>query len=813
MLDTLRQDVRYAARGLVRSPVFSLTAILSLAIGVGGTAAIYSLANSLLFSAPPGISDPDRVVNIGRTQNGSGFDNFSYPTFADYRARNSSFTGIAATVFEPTALSLRGPEGGEAIQGAFVSGNYFSVLGTQPALGRFFLAEEDQTPRTHAVVVLSNRFWRERFNGDSSIVSRAITLNGQPFTVVGVTRQGFNGSSITAPDVWVPMMAAPWLGGASVDMLTGARYASWLMAVGRLKPDVGLSQAQADLSNIQRQLAQADSQAYVGQGVAIMPLSLVPGNLGRVVGLFMTFLFALTAMVLVIGGINVAGMLLARSAARRREIAVRLAIGASRARLVRQLITESAVLFATAGVLGALLARWVVAGLLLLLPNLPFHVAFNPTIDWRVVLFALGIAVAAGVIAGMAPALQSTKPSLAPELRSDVGGAPRRQRLRSSLLVMQVAFSTLLLVVAGLFGRALVRARGIDPGFDPRGVHVATLDLGLVNHTSETGVAFVDRLLSSTAALPGVESVAMSRMIPLDGGSMGLGGVVVEGRPAPGGNESWDPSWNIVTPGYFDVMRIPLVRGRAFTVADRAGAPNVAIFDDRLADMIWPGEDAVGKTFRNDDEVITVVGVARYAKGRSLGETPRGFVYVPFAQRYNTSMSLFVRTSTAASMVLPIKRMLADLDPALPILNSQPLTEMVAVGLFPQRVALWVASSLGGVALLLALIGIYGVTAYGVAQRTREIGIRIALGSTRGNVLGMVVGQGMRLGIIGVTLGVAGAIAATRLLEGLLYGVPGSDPIALGAAGIVLLAAAFLASWVPARRASRVDPMIALRQE
>jgi predicted permease len=812
MLDTFRQDARYAVRGLVRSPVFSLTAMLSLAIGVGGTAAIYSLANSLLFSAPPGIHEPDRVVNIGRTQNGNGFDNFSYPTFADYRARNSTFSEIAAVLFEPTPLSLKGPEGGEAIQGGIVSGNYFSVLGARPSIGRFFLEEEDKTPRTHAVAVLSHRFWKERFNGDSGIVSRAIVLNGRPFTVVGVTREGFNGSSITSPDIWVPIMASPWFG-TSVDMLTGARYASWLMAVGRLKPDVGLSQAQADLSNILRQLARADSQSYVGQGVAVMPLSLVPGNLGQVVGLFMTFLFALTMMVLVIGGTNVAGMLLARSAARRREIAVRLAIGASRARLVRQLITESAVLFAAAGVLGAVLARWVVAGLLLLLPNLPFRLAFNPTIDWRVVLFALGIAVVAGIVAGMAPALHSTKPSLAPELRSDVGGSARRQRLRSSLLVMQVAFSMLLLVVAGLFGRALVRARGIDPGFDPRGIHVASMDLGLVNHTSETGIQFGDRLLAATAALPGVESAALSRMIPLEGSSMGLGGVVVDGRPGPGGRESWDPSWNIVSPQYFDVMRIPLVRGRAFTDADRTGAPNVAIFDERLAEMIWPGEDAVGKTFRNEGQVVTVVGVARYVMNRSLGETPRGFVYVPFAQRYNNSMSLFVRSSSAASLALPIKGMLADLDSALPILDSQPLTEMVAVGLFPQRVALWVAASLGAVALLLALLGIYGVTAYGVAQRTREIGIRIALGSTSGNVQGMIVGQGMRLGISGVALGVAGAIAATRLLEGLLYGVSGSDPIALSAAGVVLLIAALLASWVPARRAARVDPMVALRQE
>jgi predicted permease len=338
------------------------------------------------------------------------------------------------------------------------------------------------------------------------------------------------------------------------------------------------------------------------------------------------------------------------------------------------------------------------------------------------------------------------------------------------------------------------------------------MDFSLVNHTAVTGVQFADRVLATAATLPGVESAALSRMIPLDGSSMGLGGFVVDGRDAPG-EGGWDPSWNIVTPAYFDVLRIPILQGRAFAESDRAGAPTVAIIDEQLASRIWPDEPAVGKTFRNDDQVITIVGVARYAKGRSLGETPRGYVYVPLAQRYNDRMSLFVRSVDEVSMTLPVRRMVAELEPALPILNSQPLTELVAVGLFPQRLALSVASALGAVALLLALIGIYGITAYGVAQRTREIGIRIALGSSRKGVQGLVVGQGMRLGVIGVAVGIAGAVAATRLLAGLLYGVPGTDPIALGAAGFLLLAAALLASWIPARRASRVDPMVALRQE
>jgi predicted permease len=476
------------------------------------------------------------------------------------------------------------------------------------------------------------------------------------------------------------------------------------------------------------------------------------------------------------------------------------------------LITESAVLFAVAGAIGALLARWIVAALLALIPALPFQLALLPSIDWRVVLFALAVAVFAGIIAGLAPALQSTKPALAPELRSDVGGSSRRQRLRSSLLVMQVAFSMLLLVVAGLFGRALVRAQAIDPGFDPHDVHVAALDFTLVNHTPETGQQFVDRLLAGAASLPGVQSVSMSRMVPLDGGKMGLGGVIVDGHPASAQAQSWDPGWNIVTPQYFDVMRIPLLKGRGFTEQDRAGSPDVAIINETLASSIWPNEEAVGKSFRNDDRTVTNIGIARNSKYRSLGETSEGFIYVPFAQRYSPTMSLFVR-STQGSPAIPIRQLVAQLDPALPILTSQSMEEHVALGLFPQRIALWVAATLGGVALLLALIGIYGITAYGVAQRSREIGIRIALGSTRQNVLGMVIGQGVRLGAIGVAVGMVAAIAVTRLLENMLFGVSGSDPIALAAAAAVLIATALVASWLPARRASRTDPMVALRQE
>ncbi|HEY5544829.1 MAG TPA: FtsX-like permease family protein, partial [Gemmatimonadaceae bacterium] len=443
----------------------------------------------------------------------------------------------------------------------------------------------------------------------------------------------------------------------------------------------------------------------------------------------------------------------------------------------------------------------------------PAQMAIEPAVDWRVVLFALVVSLVTGVLAGLAPALQSTKPALAPELRSDVGGIGGRHRLRSGLLVTQMAFSMLLLVVAGLFGRALARARAIDPGFDPRGVQIATLDLQLANRADSSGSQFFNRLLEGAAAIPGADNVALSRMIPLDGGGLGLGGIEVPGHPAPDPDRGWDEDWNIVTPGYFDVMRIPLESGRAFTATDRAGSADVAIINRTLASRIWPGEDAVGKTFRNENRTVTVIGVARDSKYRSLGEGPRGFVYVPLAQRYMSQMSLMVRSAPSLTMAPPIRRLLADLDPSLPILSAQTMEAHTAIGLFPQRVALRVAATLGAVALLLALLGIYGVTAYGVAQRTREIGIRIALGSSRGGVLRLVLAQGVRLGAIGVALGVVAAAAATRLLEGLLFGVAGTDPVAIGAAATLLLLAAILASWIPARRAAGVDPLLAMRSE
>ena len=813
MLDLLRQDVRYAARALARSPVFTLVSVISIAIGIGATTGIVTIANTLLLRPPPGVGHPGRLVMLGRTQDGHGFDTFSFPTFQEYGAAKS-LSGAAALDLEPKAVSLMGPSGAEPIQVMSVSGSLFGVLEARPAIGRFFTAEDDRAPAGNPVVVLSHTFWKRRFDADSSIVGRTIMLNRSPFTVIGVARERFQGPFVVAPDAWVPLAAATHLG-TPADIFS-SRGSVWLIGIARLATDVGVSQAQVELSTIAARLAQDFPDANGGHGVVVTPATLFPADMQGAITGFMVMLLVVAGLVLVIASMNVAGMLLARATVRRREIAVRLALGASRAQLVSQLVIESLLLFVTAGAAGVMLARWLVSGLLALVPRLPMPLSVDPRLDWRVLGFALVVSLATGLIAGIVPALQSTRPDLIPTLKSgDGSGAGRRRvRLRSGLLVTQIAFSMLLLMVAGLFARTLAHARSIDPGFEPRDVSIASIDLGLSNYNEDQGRRVAGEILERTRALPGVRSAALSAMLPLDGGGLGLGEIAVSGRQPPDPRAGWRADWNVVTPGYFATLGIPLVRGRDFADLDRAGSSDVAILNESFAAALFPGEDPVGRTLTNEGRTVTVIGVARNAKYRSLGEAPRNFIYVTLGQRYFGRIHVLIKTAPgAAAPGGAVRRIVAGIDPSLPILRQQSMTEQTATSLFPQRLALYVSAGLGAVALLLVLIGIYGVTAFSVAQRTREIGVRVALGAQRSHVLAMVVRQGLVLVGIGVILGSLAAFAATRLIRDLLYGVPPTDGIALGGAAALLVLAALLASWIPARRAARLDPVIALRSD
>jgi predicted permease len=811
MLDATRQDIRYAARALARSPLFTTIAVLSIATGVGATTAIVTLANTLLLRPAPGVGHPERVVTIGRTQDGSGFDNLSYPNFLDYRAAAKTLSEMAIVRLDPTSVSLAGRDGGEPIQASIVSGNFFRLLETHPAAGRFFLPEEDRVPGANLVVVLSHAFWRSRFQMDRGIVGSTVVLNGSPFTVVGVAAERFRGPFVIASDVWVPVMASTLLG-LGEGTLT-SRQSVWAIAVGRLAPNAGLAAAQAELGAIAARLEREYPDINRGQGVRVTPASLIPGDLRTLVGGFLGLLLAVSGLVLLIASANVAGMLLARAAARQREIAVRLALGASRRQLVGQLVTESLLLFALAGAAGTLLARWLVVGLMALVPRLPVQLGFDPRMDWLVLGFALGASLLTGLLAGMVPALQSTRPQLVPALKNDTAGGGSALRLRSTLLALQIAFSMLLLVVAGLFARALAHARDIDPGFDARGVELASLDLRLANYDAERGGRLAATLLQRARSLPGVESAALTVMLPLGGGGLGLGGIAVEGSATEDGTPGGSADWNVVTPGYFATMGIPLLQGRDFTDADRAGALEVAILNETLARHLWPGQNPLGRSIKNDDRTLTVVGVARDAKYRSLGEFPRNFIYVALSQRYLGRMTLLVKAAPGAPAARPIRRLVADLDRSLPILNQQTLAEQAEVSLFPQRLALDVAGGLGALALLLALLGIYGVTAYGVARRTHEIGLRIALGAQRSRVVGLVLRQGLVLAVTGAAAGGLAALGVTRLLRGMLYGIPAADPIAFGGAAALLVLAALAASLVPARRAAGLDPVTSLRSD
>jgi predicted permease len=514
----------------------------------------------------------------------------------------------------------------------------------------------------------------------------------------------------------------------------------------------------------------------------------------------------------------VAGMLLARAAARQREIAVRIALGASRFRIARQLIAESVVVGSVAAIIGLLLAKWLVQTLMSLVPRLPIPLVVHPTLDGRVFAFAIGITLLTAIAMGLLPAVQSTRPDLVPALKLDAGATPRRQRLRSALVVSQIAMSMLLVVVAALFARALTKARAVDPGFQTHHIDVVELDLSLAGYDDHRGVMQAAELLDAVRRMPGVEHAALSAMVPLAGSAIGFGDIEVAGHPAPkgddrSGNGSWYADWNVVSPGYFDVLDIPLERGRVFSDADREGAPKVAIWNETFAKHVFGTTDVVGRTFRNDSSTVTIVGVARDAKYRALDDPPINFVYVPMSQYYRAQTNLFVRVTGTKELSGSLKRLVAQFDPRLPVLDQSTMDDQVAFSLFPQQLALWITGSLGLIALLLALLGVYGVVAYSVAQRTREIGVRIALGAARGAVLRMVLRQGIRTAVIGLLVGALAAIGATRLLASFLFGVPPTDVVAFGGAAALLAAVVLIASWVPARRAAAVDPMIALRAE
>ncbi len=821
MVDSWLQDLRYAVRLLRRNPLFALTAVLSLAIGIGANTTIFTVANALLFKPPLGVADASRLVDVGRSQDGLGFDNGSYSNYLDIRARNTVFSGIYAYRLGPEPMSLRGKDGAERIYGEMVSTNYFNVLGTPPHIGRLFTSDDSEQPAATPLAVLSHRFWMRRFNGDPAIVGQTLVLNGRTFTVIGVTPEGFHGTTVLTSDLWVPVNMVSELASRLPPAILTSRESAWLVMGARLKPGVTVGQAQAELTNIGRALEQEFPDANRGKGLRVVASSPVPGD-GAPVATFMAVLMAIVMLVLAIACANVAGVLLARATTRRREIAVRLAIGAGRGRLIRQMLVESTLLFLIGGGGGLVLARLMTGALLSLLPAVPLPIDVTLALDGRAVVFTLTLSLVAATLSGLAPAFHASRAEVVGALKSDTQGGPERIWLRHAFVVSQVALSIVLVVGAGLFARALQRASEIDPGFDPHGVELATLDLSLGGYTADTGRVFARELIRRVRETPGVQAAALSAVMPLGDRGIGLGGLAVPGVEPRNGRRFFDVDWNVISPGYFATMKMALLTGRDFSDADREGTPSVVIVNETAARQWWPRQDALGKTLLQESDrpdapdavrTLTVVGVARDSKYRNLGEDPRPFVYVPIQQQYMSRTVIAARSAHGQRLAGQLRTLLASMNPNLPIVQALTFDAYSQLGLLPQRIAASVAGSLGLVGVLLAAIGIYGVTAYMVSSRTREIGIRMALGAERASVVRMVLRQGLTLTMIGAAIGLAVAAAASRLLGSLLFGVGATDPLTFIGSTLLFFVVGAAACYVPARRATAIGAMDALRYD
>jgi putative ABC transport system permease protein len=816
MFDAVLQDARYAARLLWKSPLFTITAALSLAIGIGANTTIFSIVNSLLIRPLPGLAEPSRLVDLGRTMRGQGFDTVSHPYFRAVRERNRTLVDVYAHRLEPTAISLGGRQEAERVYGTVVSGNYFTVLGTRPVVGRMLADSDDVTPGAHPVTVISHELWERRFEANPAIVGQTILLNRLRFTVVGVAPRGFQGTTVLKSDLWVTTSmvgeAVP-RNPARLD----ARQAVWLVMGGRLKPGGTIQQAQSDMDAIAAGLVREFPEDYRDRGIRVAASAVIPGHISIVAG-FVGLLMAIVGLVLLIACVNVAGMMLARAAARRREIAVRLAIGAARRQVIRQLMIEAVLVFAAGGLIGLALSRWSTAALLAMLPELPVPLNLALPTDWRVVGFAIAVSLGTALLSGLVPALQASKADLLPALKTEgMDSAPSRLRLRNAFVVGQVTMSLLLVIVAGLFLRALQHAASIQPGFDQDRVDVVGIDLSIAGYNEEAGSRFVREVLDRLRNTPGITDASSSVDLPLDGGRMGLGGLRLPGLPDD--RSRVDADWDVVEPGYFRTLKIRLVAGRDFNDRDTSTAPHVAIVNQAFARRAWPNQDPIGQRLlrdggpRSENNTVTIVGVAADAKLISLGGTPEPFIYVPLAQQPMSTVKLLVRTTGPNSSIPEVRSLLRRMNPNLPVLEALPLSSVTAIGLVPQRIAASVAGSLGLVGLVLAAIGIYGVTAYAVSRRTREIGIRMALGADERRVLMLVLRQGLVLAGIGVAIGIVLAGAGSTLLESLLFGIRGLDPLTFGAACLLFTLVTMIASYIPARRAARVDPMIALRHE
>jgi len=810
------EDVRYGARMLVKHPGFTLVAALSLALGIGATTTVFGLLNAMLLRPLP-VRDAATLVSLGKPgQGGSPIYTVSHPDYLDLRARAGTLAELVAWTEAPASVEINGQV--EQVYGMLSSGNYFPVLGVAPALGRHFTPDEDQSPGANPVVVLSFAFWLNRLSGDSSIIGRSVALNGQPFTVIGVTPRGFTSTySVFAPAFYMPLMMQAQL--LSKPGISSSRGSSNLKLTARLKAGVTREQAQAAFSLLDRQIEAeyppiGPTSRRLNLGIELTPVGAYPSDLLVALLGIAAGLMGVVGSVLLIACANVAAMLLARATVRRREIAVRLAVGATRGRLIRQLLTESSLLFLTAGTLGVLLAFWMTRVLTAIPVPMGIPFALEVQVDLRVLAFSLVLALLTGVAFGLAPALEASRTDVQSALKdaTSVGGF-RRSRLRQAFVIGQISLSLVLLIGAGLFARALRYGQTVYPGRNPETVLTVSLDPEVLGYTMPQARALHQRLTESVAELPGVEAVSMTRALQIGMGWANTG-MAVEDAPELG---SMVTETNTIAPRYFETLGIRLVSGRDFTEADREGAPRVVIVNEAMARRFWPGASPLGKRVRFDeDKWAEIVGVAEDGRARVAGQSPPPFVYGAFAQSSsnNQSVTLLVRyRGDKNSLLADIRREARTLDPRLPLQLPMTLSAAVAMVTLPWRIAGSIAQGFGMLGLALAALGIYGLVAYTVSQRTREIGVRIALGAAPGDIRWLVLGHGVKLAVFGVAVGLVLSLGVTRALAAFLFGISASDPITYFGTAVVLALVTLAASYVPARNATRTDPLVALRQD
>jgi putative ABC transport system permease protein len=810
----LWQDLYYGLRVLRKNRAFTFVAVLTLAMGIGANTSIFSLANALLLRGPQGIDRPQQLVLIGRSQTGSDYDTLSYPDYVDFRDSSTSFAELAA--YREVDLHLT--NNNAPVSGMLVSGNYFGTLGTGAERGRVITSEDDSATGASPVALISFGLWQRRFGSDPNIVGRVVDINNYPFTVVGVAPRGFTGTEITRPiDIWLPLTMYSQAEPDMYEKRLELRHISWLGVLGRLKPEVSAPQAQADLMTISRRLEQTYPDVDKGLKVNLWSgLGLQPQSRGEA-ETRLGILLAIAGLVLLIVCANVANLFLARSVTRRKEMAVRRALGASTPRIVRQLLTEALLISLVGGVLGLLVAFWskplllrsdIVTGVRLSVDDL--------RLDVRVFGFALLISVLTGLIFGLAPAFDASHLDLQSMLKDRVAGLSTRQRFRALPVIVEIALSVVVLISAGLFVRTLLNTQSVNPGFSAERILTMPIDVGGRGLTEAAGRNFYDDLNRHIEAAPGVRKASLAITRPL--GGQWRTGFRLEGQTAAEPETSCD--YNIVTPGYFETLGIPLLSGRDFSTDDRASSPGVVIVGEEFARRIFPGANPLGRRiliprYAGDRTYAEVIGVVRDIKYESLTETPRPYFYLPLAQRYQSGAMLMVRSTASDATLLTgsISREVAALDKNLPIYGIRTLNERLQASLAGQRSVAMLLAVFGLLALALATIGIYGVLAYSVGQRQQEIGIRMALGANTHDVLKLILRQGAILVLAGVTTGSLLGQAAMRLVASQLYGVSALDPLVYATVLFVLATTAFVACFIPARRATKVDPLVALRYE